>query len=145
MFFSKEFLRKFILTSPLLIITGLGVFAVVRNTASLESLKPYASTTVQTKTRGEQLQSELITIRGTGIRPSQLLRARGKFLLIVDNRSGLEKVDLRIDGVAGNRVREATVHRTKLDWQTLLDLHPGDYVLTEASHPDWVCHIKITN
>jgi len=56
MFFSKEFLRKFILTSPLLIITGLGVFAVVRNTASLESLKPYASTTVQTKTRGEQLQ-----------------------------------------------------------------------------------------
>jgi hypothetical protein len=32
----------------------------------------------------------------------------------------------------------------RLAWRQLVNLSPGDYVLTEATHPDLVCRITIT-
>ena len=64
-------------------------------------------------------------------------------MLFVDNRSGLEEVTLRVDRVAGPRLHEVRVPREMLDWNEEINLTPGQYVLTEASHPDWVCRITV--
>ncbi len=91
----------------------------------------------------ERLEIEVITILPHGFEPAEITRASGQFGIAVENRSGLEDVQLRLDRVSGNRLYEAEVPRQKLNWKQGVDLTPGLYVLTEASHPEWVCHITI--
>lgn len=86
-------------------------------------------------------------------------RSPGLFLLAVDNRVEFEKVRLRLnpvitDVVANGKPSEVRVQESSLIDVTVLkerrnldqfiDLAPGNYVLTETAHPDWVCHITIT-
>jgi hypothetical protein len=80
----------------------------------------------------------------TGFEPKEINRPKGQFLLVVHNRSGVEEVNLRLDHEAGNRLHEVRVGRDRLDWRAPLDLHPGQYVLTEAGHPGWICRINVT-
>lgn len=91
-----------------------------------------------------RVETEVLTIRPTGFEPSELTRPQGRFLLAVNNRSGLAEVNLRLDRVAGNRLREVRVPRNKLDWREFVELPPGRYLLTEAGQPNWVCSITIT-
>lgn len=91
----------------------------------------------------ETIEAEVITIRSTGFEPTTITRDKGKFLLVVHNRSGLREVVLRLDRETGGRLHDVRVPREKLDWNVQVDLHPGRYVLTEANHADWVCHITI--
>lgn len=86
----------------------------------------------------------LIGIRPDGFHPAQLARPAGRYLLSVENRSGLSEVVLRLDRVNGERVYDVRVPRGRIDWRTQVDLTPGNYVLTEAGHPRWKCNIAIT-
>ena len=110
---------------------------------SAKSLKTQLTPT-QSGRQGVQLESELITIWPRGFDPSTIRRPAGRFFLAIENRSGLDSVTLRIDRVAGNRLKEAAVSGGQMDWIDVLDLTPGDYVVTEADHPGWVCNITIT-
>ena len=91
------------------------------------------------------IESELITITPHGFEPREITRPQGRFLLMVDNRSGLDGIALRLDHESGNRLREARERREELDWSDELDLKPGHYVLSEANHPGWVCKITVTS
>ena len=91
----------------------------------------------------KRIEVELVTIRASGFEPGEINRPPGKFLLAVDNRSGISEVDLRLDRLTGGRVHEARVSRDRPDWQTPLELTPGQYLLTEAYHPNWICRITI--
>lgn len=99
----------------------------------------------QNQSNRERVETELVTIRPTGFEPAEISRVQGRFLLAVDNRAGLEEVTLRLDRVAGNRLRDVKVPRRKLDWREFVDLTPGRYVLSEAAHPEWNCTITITS
>jgi hypothetical protein len=85
-----------------------------------------------------------VTIRPTGFDPAALTLRGGRFILAVDNRSGLEEVALAVTSESGPRVHEARVHRNRLDWRQQINLPPGHYTLTEADHPEWVCRITVT-
>jgi hypothetical protein len=102
------------------------------------------SVAARAKPTPTRLDSVLITINRRGFEPAALSRPKGKFFLLVENRSGLREVDLRLDRVAGNRLHEVKVPREQLDWAELLDLNPGEYRLTEAGRSDWACRITIT-
>lgn len=102
------------------------------------------ATVVQNQSNRDRIETELITIRPTGFEPTAISRVQGRFLLAVDNRSGLEEITLRLDRVAGNRLRDVKVSRRKLDWREFVDLQPGRYVLSEAAHPEWTCTVTIT-
>jgi hypothetical protein len=93
----------------------------------------------------EPLGQLLITIRPTGFDPREVVNAKGKFLLSVDNRSGLEVVNLQLDTEQGNRLHTKRVPRENLDFREIVNLNPGTYLLKEANHPDWVCRIQITS
>jgi hypothetical protein len=97
--------------------------------------------------RQEQQQtvdSVLVTITPRGFDNTQITTVAHPFYLMVDNRSGLNEVDLRVDRVGGDRLRSVNVPQEQLDWSDLLDFAPGEYVLTEANHPAWSCHITLT-
>ncbi len=90
------------------------------------------------------MEVELVTVRPHGFVPAEITRPRGRFLLAVNDRSGLEEVDVRLFREAGGVEREVKVNRKKPDWRELVNLPPGRYVLTEAAHPEWGCRITIT-
>lgn len=91
-----------------------------------------------------QIEAEIVTIKPHGFEPAEITRPQGRFLLMVDNRSGLEAVSLRLTREGGPRVREMRVPREEPDWSEVVDLEPGRYLLTEANHSRWVCVITIS-
>lgn len=89
-------------------------------------------------------ESELITITPHGFEPREITRPQGRFLLMIDNRSGLAATALALTREAGPRTHEMHVPREEPNWSSVVDLQPGRYVLTEADHPGWSCQITIT-
>jgi len=87
---------------------------------------------------------DVIAILPTGFKPAQYTHPKGRFILAVLNRSGLEEVALELYREAGEKLHEVRVPRSKLDWSEDFDLHPGRYVLKEVNHPKWACEITVT-
>jgi hypothetical protein len=91
-----------------------------------------------------RIQTELLTVRTIGVQPRQITRPKGPFYLLVENRSGLEEINLQITRITGEQQHSVRIPKRKRMTPNLLDLTPGQYVLTELSHPDWLCAITIT-
>lgn len=96
----------------------------------------------------EPLIVEELTLRPSGFYPSEIQRPEGKFLLAINNRAGLQEMNITISREIGSDVKEklkdVKVGKKYLDWNDVLNLQPGDYVVTEASNPKWVCRIIVT-
>ncbi len=102
-------------------------------------------TTPQTTRRPiSPLESELITITRRGFEPREITRPAGSFLLFLENRSGLRAIVLQLKSGNGEGVREARLTREDSDWNSVVTLPAGRYLLTEANHPRWSCVITIT-
>ncbi|MDX6501037.1 MAG: hypothetical protein QOG23_4297 [Blastocatellia bacterium] len=99
----------------------------------------------QNKTDDDAIEAEIVTVRPTGFEPAAITRPRGDFLLVINNRSGLEEVNWRLDRETGGNLVEVRIAGGKLRSGNFEDLVPGSYVLTEANHPDWICRITITS
>lgn len=91
-----------------------------------------------------RIESALITLRPDGFEPNEITRPKGRLLLLVDNRSGSTEMWLSLDRLTGHRIHEVRVPHETLDWHELINLTPGEYVLTERHHPEWTCHITVT-
>jgi hypothetical protein len=86
---------------------------------------------------------ELIDLRPSGFEPREITRPAGRFLLGVNNRTGLTDLSLVLANESGRSEGSKRLSRMKT-WREVLDLQPGRYVLREATHSDWLCRITIT-
>jgi hypothetical protein len=134
------------ITLTTVVLLGIGGRSWIRSSNASGEAKDLKTQVEPSQVGGQQVQleSELITIGPGGFEPSEISRPTGRFFLAIENRSGLDSVTLRIDRVGGNRLKEAAVSGGQLDWIDVLDLTPGDYIVTEGDHPNWVCHITVT-
>jgi len=89
-------------------------------------------------------ESLLLTITPSGFDLKEITVPAVPFFLLVENRSGLGEMSVTLQRETGNIVKAARVQREELDWSELLDLTPGRYVISEASHPDQVCRLTVT-
>ena len=105
---------------------------------------PQDTQAVQGTPANDRLTVELITLRPFGFEPAEISRPQGRFLLAINNRTGLQEIDLQLNHETGNRLRQMRKPKGRHDWRELLDLPPGRYILTEANHKNWVCKITIT-
>ena len=95
-------------------------------------------------TRNSQpAEVELITLRPAGFEPGEITRPKGAFVLFVDDRSGRENSSLVLQRVNGERVRAVSLQRKKSDWNDVVDLTPGTYVLQDANNSELRCQITI--
>ncbi|MGH9753596.1 MAG: hypothetical protein ACREA2_12505 [Blastocatellia bacterium] len=85
-----------------------------------------------------------MTLRPYGFEPKQMTCPKKTFYLVVENRSGIKDITLRLDRVGGDRLHEAPVKKRNQTWIEKCDLPPGSYRLNVAEHPDWICDITIT-
>lgn len=111
-----------------------------RGLASLPP-SPSSSTTPGTS---QALEGALVTLRPQGFEPSSITRPEGRFVLAINNRSGLREISVNLDRESGPRLRNIQMARAKRLWGEGIELPPGRYVLTEASHPKWICNITVT-
>jgi len=78
-----------------------------------------------------------------GFMPAEITRRKGHLIISVTNRTGIGELALQLQRADGERLREfhLTTERPRLREE--IDLPAGEYVLTEANHPEWVCRITI--
>ena len=91
----------------------------------------------------DKLEVELITLRPEGFEPLEIKRQKGSFVLLVDDRSGRENSSLQLQRLKGDRLRDLNTNRKKTEWYDVLNLPPGEYVLTDAVNPERRCQITI--
>ena len=93
------------------------------------------------------LEVEVITVRPTGFEPTQIVRPPGPYILLIENRSGVDTINLRMT-LAGVppappvTVFQVQLPRGQLDWTTLMVGNAGQYTLAEDSHPSWNCTVR---
>jgi len=121
----------------LAIAVPLVTYATFRSASTRNSASPSESQ------RSGTFEAELITVTSYGFEPSRITRPKGPFILLVDDRSGRENSSLRLQRVNGERLRDVNTNRTKSEWNGVIDLPPGDYVLTIAGSPESQCQIRI--
>jgi hypothetical protein len=100
---------------------------------------------VQVGTEAAQAGIEVLAValHPDGFHPREVKLRRGKFLLAVDDRSGLDEIDLQVEVQNGFSLANARVSHRVNHWHALADLAPGTYVLRETGQKDWVCRITI--
>jgi len=89
-------------------------------------------------------QAELVTITPAGFEPAEITRPPGKFLFAIDNRSGMDELDLYLERETGGRVNVSLSRKGRLAWREALDLTPGTYLLRASHDESWRCRITIT-
>lgn len=94
--------------------------------------------------RYHDLTVEMISVGPNGFQPASLTRPAGRFLLGINNRSGLKEMTFQLTREDGRLMQEARVNPKQPNWRSLMNLPVGTYQLTETSHADWVCRIVIT-
>lgn len=131
--------EQVVLTIAMLCITGL--FA----GAQVWRLPGAAPTLASVRQSQDELDDVQLTIRDTGIEPSEITRGVGKFLLTADDRRSdkAQRLTLRLSEENGERVRDIEVPKNGIDWAEEVDLQAGRYVLSVVNHPEWSCRIII--
>lgn len=89
------------------------------------------------------IEAEIIVLRPSGFEPKEISRPPGPFFLALDNRSGLDQVEVSLDLESGSKLHATGVSKNKTKWRKKMTLPPGTYLLRETSHPEWVCRITI--
>lgn len=106
-------------------------------------ITPAMTTAAAEQAPDEPVEVELITLGLHGFEPSEITRPHGRFIMAINNHTGLSELSLHLDRLKGNRIHDVRMRQGRIKWNQSLDLPPGDYLLSEENHPDWVCHIKL--
>ena len=97
----------------------------------------------------EKITAESLTLTQTGFFPPEFSHPKGRFILAINDRTGLPENNFILSRDTGNnkreKVKDVKVLRHQPDWNDVIDLNPGDYLITEANHPAWECRITITS
>lgn len=83
------------------------------------------------------------SLNSSGFAPSEIAHEAGRFRIVVQNKSGEATLDLRLNGEADSRFTERHTLGDVQGWTAEVELGAGEYTITEARHPDRVCHLTV--
>lgn len=86
----------------------------------------------------DELQLELNT---DGFTPAAVQRAAGTFAIAVENSALSGEYTLQMKAHDGTVIKEVQVQKGSAAWT--ITLSAGEYTVTEASHPQWLCRITV--
>jgi len=126
-----KLLEKLSATRRPAILTGLLVIVVV---ASVVAAPEFSGPKVA--------QDELrIELSSSGFVPAEVQHAAGTFAIAVENTTFAGAYTLRLKAADGTLLKEVEVQKGSAAWT--ITLQAGQYTLTEASHPEWLCRITV--
>lgn len=158
--FSRALFKQARSTPPLLVaafllVTGLTAGAMTWLTparaalsstlaAKVGAIRPAPSQPPSGPQQDEQVaKALLLTIRPAGLEPAEITLPADSYLVVIQNRSGLRGITLRLGEASRGRLLEMSL-KARLDWRRRVSLTPGDYTVTAADHPEWSCRIRVT-
>lgn len=86
----------------------------------------------------DELQLEL---GANGFTPAEVQRAAGTVAIAVENSAIAGEYTLQLKAQDGTVIKEVQVQKGSAAWTVTLSA--GEYTLTEASHPQWLCRITV--
>lgn len=96
----------------------------------------------------EKIESELVTVSRFGFMPLSINRPAKDFVMTIVNRTADTELNLTLNRIVGNsptdKVIDVNLKRGRGNWYANFNLPPGEYELSEASHPEWRCKITLT-
>ena len=107
----------------------------------LESSPVEKATTRATEEDMPQVISLQVT--PSGFEPSETIAPRGKFLILLQNRTGRRDLNFWLARENEGRVVESKPQQR--DWKAWVQLAPGTYIVGETNHPEWQSIIRVTN
>lgn len=84
-------------------------------------------------------------ITSLGIEPAELTLPAGRYLVAIDNDSGFNAVDIKIDKEGGPRVGSAQLPSGRRKSKGYVDFTPGRFVFTDSGDANRVCRLTITD
>jgi hypothetical protein len=84
-----------------------------------------------------------LQVTPSGFEPRETIAPKGKFLVLLQNRTG--RRDLNFWLARENEGRVAESKSQNRDWQAQVQLGPGTYIIGETNHPEWQSVIRVTN
>jgi len=142
-----NFIRSLSLPGHAIILLFALALTVTGYSALARYSNPEAGQATEIPQRGspqENVEVELVSIRPTGFAPEEIVRPSGRFLLALDNQSGLRQLIFRLEREGSPRVAEIRVGR-KTEFSRILDLPAGVYFVREVNHPDWILRLRLTS
>ena len=137
------------LTCSLLVLltSGLVTFALIRH-EYLSHLPPtrLESSRVGTVTphsTDDVPQVISLQVTPSGFEPRETIAPRGRFLILLQNRTGRRDLNFWLTRENEGRVAESKPQQR--DWKAQLQLSPGTYIMGETNHPEWQSIIRVTN
>ena len=113
---------------------------VMQNAAS-----PQSSLTNEVRAASSDDEPQVLSFQVTpnGFEPREAVVSHGKFLILLQNRTGRRDLTFRL--TRENEGRVAGSDPQKRDWKAHVRLNPGTYILDEISNPEWKSVIRVTN
>ncbi|HKU77621.1 MAG TPA: hypothetical protein VJR02_27155 [Pyrinomonadaceae bacterium] len=84
-----------------------------------------------------------LEVTPSGFDSAEIIAPRGRFLILLQNRTG--RRDLNFWLARENEGRVAESESQKRDWKAQVQLNPGTYIIGETNHPEWKFTIRVTN
>ncbi len=135
---SVNFIALAILAASVIAVTAMP-HAPVNDTAGAEQGGQAAS-----RKEGNEAKILHLTLRTQGFEPAAVTRRAGLYLLVIDDRSGVDDTELSLEREGGERLRARRGRGHRQDWREALQLTPGTYLVKDSKRPNWVCRITIT-
>lgn len=104
----------------------------------------------QRSTRGVHLPRQkvddliVLELSPFGFTPNEIVRRQGHLVFSVTNRSKKDELTLQLKRIDRDGVRQFQLTRKTQRLREEIDLSSGEYLLTVAENPEWICRITIT-
>lgn len=83
----------------------------------------------------------LTTIQPYGFEPTEINVTEGRYLLVVQNRSGLSDLMVKLETEDQKTIHEE--HAQLQKWRKRFNLKRGVYRLVVENNPEWTCIIRV--
>ena len=89
------------------------------------------------------MQALLFEVRPFGFISSEITVPAGRYVIVLNNRTGRSDLTFRLDRENEGRISASTPNRR--DWKQQVILRPGNYIISEVNNPSWTCLIRVTS
>ena len=111
--------------------------SVERNPTKLEA------SPVATVSQEDVPQVVSLQVTPSGFEPRETIAPKGKFLILLQNRTGRRDLNFWLARENEGRVAESKAQNR--DWKAHVQLAPGTYIIGETNQPEWQSIIRVTN
>ena len=134
-----KILSEFNVAHPITLMFGVVVILTLLGFVLAHQTLPAPDT--ESQSSAGDAQALLIAVQPYGFEPSEMDVEEGRYLLVVQNRSGLSDLMVKLEGEDGRKIHED--HAQQKNWRKRFDLKQGSYRLTVENYPEWSCVIRV--